>query len=153
MHLVDHSQFLTLLQTPTLLYRRNMPEEGFYFLTHTPAQAKKWKDLCASDPERVARVLRLKHDDPPTSDGDNQRDVFPAIEALREISGGRAPDSPDPLWAPLVDSGVVVALCECVIVLITQLSPLPTLPEILRRKAANDVCFLYSLLPDILFLV
>ncbi len=119
-----------------------MPEEKFFFLTHTPEQAKKWKDLCASDPERVVRVLRLKYDDPPTSDGDNQRDVFPAIEALREISGGRAPDSPNPLWAPLVDSGVVEALCECIIVLITQLSPLPTLPESLRTKAANDVCFL-----------
>ena len=127
-----------------------MPEEGFYFVTHTPAQAKKWEDLCASDPERVTRVIRLQYGDPPTSDGDTVADIFPAMEALSNISRGKVfGGPPDPLWAPLVDSGVVDALCKCVLQLVTQLSPLPTMPQALITKALNDVCPIAFLFPSV----
>lgn len=119
-----------------------MPEEGYYFVTHTPEQAKKWQDICTSDPERVVQVIQLIHASPATTQGDDTSDIFPALEALQKISKGKVfGGPPDPAWGPLVEQGLAEALCEAVLNMTTNFHPLPSMPKPMREKAANDVCF------------
>lgn len=78
----------------TLKTRQTMSREDYCFITHTPEQAKNWKRLYSSNPERVVRVIRLQRDSPITSEGDNLRDISPALAVLQRISWGRGPREP-----------------------------------------------------------
>lgn len=118
-----------------------MSQEGYCFVTHTPQQAKKWQDICAKDPKRVVRVIRHTLGAPRTREGDDHSDIFPALEAIKRYSRGKVFGGPqDPLWGPLVDSGVADALCDSVETLVTAYTPLPDMPKHLYEKAINDVC-------------
>ncbi|KDR75040.1 hypothetical protein GALMADRAFT_522291 [Galerina marginata CBS 339.88] len=107
-------------------------------ITHTPEQTLEWKEIARSNPGRVARTLVL----PPegtTREGDDRRDIYPALEAVREISMEGRNGGENKAWEALVAGGIANALCKNVCEMVVFFHVLPTMPSHLMEKVRNEI--------------
>ena len=109
-------------------------------ITHTPEQAAQWRAIATSNPGRLVRTIVLQPGHT-TREGDNYEDIYPAMQALNEISmnlrgkgaaGNKA-------WADLVSAGLAEALCKNVCEMVVFLQTLPNMPAELLKKVKEEV--------------
>jgi len=102
-------------------------------MTHTPEQTIQWTRLITADPARVLSTLALQPGQR-NRHGDNSGDIYPAMDAVKEVSreGGK-------LWIDLVKAGVAETLCRNVEELCTFVQTLPDMPEDLKQQALTSV--------------
>ncbi|KDQ07620.1 hypothetical protein BOTBODRAFT_70311 [Botryobasidium botryosum FD-172 SS1] len=105
-------------------------------ITHTSEQTLQWHGLCRSNPGRVSRTLVLRAGQR-TREGDNQGDIYPAIEAVKAISMIRGANNP--AWVNLVEGGIADALCKNVPEMVTFLQTLLGMPQELRDRVTNEL--------------
>jgi len=109
-------------------------------MTHTPEQAAYWRDFAISNPGRVARTLVLRPGQT-TREGDNQGDIYPALEAVKEISV-RERSGETAAWVNLVDAGMADALCKNVCEMVVAFQTIPGMPQELLQDVKNKVGWL-----------
>ncbi|KAF9533053.1 hypothetical protein CPB83DRAFT_845740 [Crepidotus variabilis] len=115
-----------------------MSEDYAQIITHTPQQAQEWKQLALSNPNRVARTLVLRPGRT-TREGDNQGDIYPALEAVKAISLQGRRGAENQAWANLVLGGIADALCKNVIEMVVHLESLPNMPQDLLQNVKNNM--------------
>ncbi|RDB20306.1 hypothetical protein Hypma_012650 [Hypsizygus marmoreus] len=92
-----------------------------------------------SNPSRLVRVLGLGPGKG-TREGDNQGDIYPALQVLKEISKPLdANGTKNPAWDALVEAGVATVLCKNVLEMVNFLDRLPNMPQEVLEKARKEI--------------
>ncbi|KAF8910006.1 hypothetical protein CPB84DRAFT_1743508 [Gymnopilus junonius] len=66
-------------------------------ITHSPEQVAEWKEIVISNPGRIARTLVLELGET-IREGDNQGDIYPALEAMNDILMHRKDGAESQAW-------------------------------------------------------
>lgn len=115
-------------------------------ITHTPEQISQWRAIATSNPGRLVRTIVLQPGHT-TREGDNQGDIYPAMQVLKEIAinlkGQGAPESK--IWVDLVNAGLAEALCKSVCDMVVFYQALPNMPQDLLQKVKEEVSWFYRL--------
>ena len=106
--------------------------------THTPEQTEQWRELAISNPSRLVRTIVLQPGHI-TRDGDNQGDIYPILQVLKEISTRDQHGVENNTWVGLVNAGLAEALCKNVCEMVIFLQALPNMPEDLLKKVKEEV--------------
>ncbi|KIM48738.1 hypothetical protein M413DRAFT_437915 [Hebeloma cylindrosporum] len=109
-------------------------------ITHTPEQTLQWRQIAISNPGRVARTIVLQPGQT-TREGDNQGDIYPALEVVKEIALNlkNQPGERNKIWVNLVNAGIAEALCKNVCEMVVFFQTLPNMPQDLLKKVTEEM--------------